>query len=89
VDLIVCDRAIGLLPTRRRVFGWNREGNIMKRFLGKLRDVLRDEQGTETLEWGLVCGLIVVGAIAAIALVGPKVTSMWNNVNNKIPNTAP
>jgi len=61
----------------------------MKRFLGKVRDVLRDEQGTETLEWGLVCGLIVVGAIAAISLVGPKVSRMWNNVNNKIPNTAP
>jgi len=45
----------------------------------------RDEQGTETLEWGLVCGLIVVGAIAAIALIGPKVTAMWTNINSKIP----
>jgi Flp pilus assembly pilin Flp len=46
---------------------------------------LRDEQGTETLEWGLVCGLIVVGAITAIGLIGPKVTKMWNDTNNKIP----
>jgi len=46
---------------------------------------LRDEQGTETLEWGLVCGLIVVGAILAITAIGPKVTSMWNDVNNQIP----
>jgi len=44
-----------------------------------------DESGTETLEWGLVCGLIVVGAITAIALIGPKVTAMWNDVNNGIP----
>lgn len=50
-----------------------------------LRGFVSSEEGTETLEWGLVCGLIVVGAIAAIALIGPKVTAMWNNVNSKIP----
>lgn len=53
--------------------------------IGKIRNLVRDEQGTETLEWGLVCGLIVVGAIAAIALIGPKVTAMWNNMNSQIP----
>ena len=41
----------------------------------------KDQRGTETLE----CGLIVVGAITAIALIGPKITSMWNDVNNTIP----
>jgi Flp pilus assembly pilin Flp len=45
----------------------------------------KDERGTETLEWGLVCGLIVVGAITAVALIGPKITDMWNDVNNEIP----
>jgi hypothetical protein len=35
--------------------------------------------------WGLVCGLIIIGAIAAIVLIGPKVTDMWNDVNNEIP----
>jgi Flp pilus assembly pilin Flp len=51
----------------------------------KLVAFLKDDSGTETLEWGLVCGLIVVGAITAIALIGPKVTTMWNNMNNAIP----
>jgi len=50
-----------------------------------LRGFISNEEGTETLEWGLVCGLLVVGAIAAIALIGPKVTAMWTNVNSKIP----
>jgi len=50
---------------------------------------LKDDAGTETLEWGLVCGLIVVGAITAIALIGPKVTNMWNDVNNQIPAPTP
>jgi len=51
--------------------------------------MLRDESGTETLEWGLVCGLIIVGAIMAIALIGPKVSDMWSDVDNAIPTAAP
>jgi pilus assembly protein Flp/PilA len=50
-----------------------------------LLSFLRDERGTETLEWGLVCGLIVVGAITAITLIGPKVAAMWDSVNAKLP----
>jgi len=57
----------------------------MKRITQWVGSFLRDEQGTETLEWGLVCGLIVVGAIVAITAIGPKVTDMWNDVNNEIP----
>jgi Flp pilus assembly pilin Flp len=83
------ESSIGFAPTRWSLNGWDREGNIMKRFLATLGTLLRDESGTETLEWGLVCGLIVVGAIAAIGFIGPKVTSMWNNINNKIPNATP
>ena len=45
----------------------------------------RSERGTETLEWGLICGLIVVGAIMAIVMIGPKVADMWSNVDNAIP----
>jgi len=53
------------------------------------RRILRDEGGTETLEWGLVCGLIIVGAIIAIAVIGPKVSDMWSDVDNAIPSAAP
>ncbi len=57
----------------------------MKRLMNQLVRFAKDEQGTETLEWGLVCGLIVVGAIVAIGLIGPKVTTMWNDTNAAIP----
>jgi len=57
----------------------------MKRIAKMVSGFMKDESGTETLEWGLVCGLIVVGAITAIALIGPKVQDMWNDVNNEIP----
>jgi Flp pilus assembly pilin Flp len=58
----------------------------MKTILQKVCGFVADESGTETLEWGLVCGLLVVGAITAIGFIGPKVTDMWNDVNNEIPN---
>ena len=61
----------------------------MKRARMLLIQFLNDERGTEALEWGLVCGLIVVGAITAIALIGPKVSDIWNNVNNEIPSKSP
>lgn len=53
--------------------------------LNALRRLVREEQGTESLEWGLICGLIVVGGIVAIAAIGPKVKTMWDNTNTAIP----
>jgi Flp pilus assembly pilin Flp len=50
-----------------------------------LKQLFTEEQGTETLEWGLVCGLIVVGAIIAITAIGPKVKGVWEASNNAIP----
>ena len=57
----------------------------MERTWKKVTSFLKDESGTETLEWGLVCGLIVVGAIVAIAAIGPKIKTMWDNTNTAIP----
>jgi len=57
----------------------------MKNVIKLLGRLIKDEAGTETLEWGLVCGLIVVGAIVAINSIGPKVTEMWTNMDAQIP----
>jgi Flp pilus assembly pilin Flp len=45
---------------------------------------VKDEAGTETLEWGLVCGLIVVAGITAIAAIGPKLKTLWTNSSTAI-----
>jgi len=57
----------------------------MKNFGKIVARLVSEERGTETLEWGLVCGLIVIGAIVAITAIGPKVTAMWNKVSAAIP----
>ena len=50
-----------------------------------IKKFIAEECGTETLEWGLVCALIVIGSIAAIKSVGPKIQTLWNSVNGTIP----
>jgi Flp pilus assembly pilin Flp len=73
---------------RRRVAGAHKQewdSQFEEIVMRKIVAFLKDESGTETLEWGLVCGLIVVGAIVAIAAIGPKVTDMWNDTNAAIP----
>ena len=56
----------------------------MRRTLRVLGELFRDERGTEVLEWGLVCGLIVVGSIVAIKAIAPKIHTMWLNVNASV-----
>jgi pilus assembly protein Flp/PilA len=53
----------------------------MKSLLHKL---VRDEQGGEVLEYALIAGLIIVGAIALITSVGGKVLARWQSVNNSM-----
>lgn len=55
--------------------------NTMKHILSVL---LKDERGGEVLEYALVAGLIVIGAIAAITTVGNKVLARWTSVQNSM-----
>jgi Flp pilus assembly pilin Flp len=45
---------------------------------------LRDDRGGEALEYALVAGLIVVGAIATIGCVGAKLVIRWNSANRSM-----
>ena len=54
---------------------------IMKNCFAKL---VKDEQGGEVLEYALIAGLIVVGAIALIAAVGDKVVARWTSMNSSL-----
>ena len=49
-----------------------------------LKALLQDEQGGEVLEYALIAGLIIVGAIALITSVGDKVLARWSSLNNSI-----
>jgi len=55
-------------------------GNVMQ----ILKKLVRDERGGEVMEYALIAGLIIVGAIALISSVGDKVLARWTSLNTSI-----
>jgi Flp pilus assembly pilin Flp len=49
-----------------------------------LNKVIRDEQGGEVLEYALIAGLIIVGAIAMVTAVGGKVVARWTTLDSSL-----
>ena len=49
-----------------------------------LKNLVRDENGGEVLEYALIAGLIIVAAIAVITSVGTKVLARWTSLNSSI-----
>ena len=56
----------------------------MRYFKNIIGTLVRDERGGEVLEYALVAGLIVIGAIAVIGSVGTKVLARWNSINSSM-----
>ncbi len=46
---------------------------------------IRDENGATAIEYGLIAALIAVVIIAAVTLVGQKLTNTFNSVGNTLP----
>ncbi len=59
-----------------------RGGKCMTAVLTRL---VRDDSGQDLIEYGLLVGIITVGAIGAIIAIGPKVATYFNNLNGKLP----
>lgn len=52
--------------------------------LRKVNQFFKDEAGGEVIEYALIAGLIIVGAIAVIASVGNKALARWTSVNSTL-----
>jgi prepilin peptidase CpaA len=46
---------------------------------------IREEEGQDLIEYGLLIGIITAGAITAIALIGPKVAGYFNALEADMP----
>lgn len=44
------------------------------------------ERGATAVEYGLICALIVLGAMGAITAFGSNAVAIWNNVSNEVSN---
>ena len=47
---------------------------------------VHEESGQDLIEYGLLIGIITVGAITAIIAIGPKVADYFNDTNALLPN---
>jgi Flp pilus assembly pilin Flp len=56
----------------------------MIRITKMLNRLIADENGAEVIEYALVLGLIVVGAIVIIGAFGTKVLARWGSVNSSM-----
>jgi pilus assembly protein Flp/PilA len=54
----------------------------MKNLLGRL---VREDEGQDLIEYGLLVGIITVASIAAIKLIGPKVAAYFTTLNTDLP----
>jgi pilus assembly protein Flp/PilA len=52
--------------------------NLFNRFV-------REDAGQDLIEYGLLIGIITVGAITAITAIGPKVTKYFVDLNAILP----
>lgn len=49
-----------------------------------LKRLFRSCKGATAVEYGLICALIVLGAMTAITGFGVKVMDMWNDIRNEV-----
>ena len=52
----------------------------MKKFM----QTLRDENGQGMVEYGLILGLIAIAVVAALALLGPKISTLFTKANSAL-----
>jgi pilus assembly protein Flp/PilA len=90
-NLMVADtylkRLKGLMFSKKNKLCISNKKIILRKEISMLEDInifALDEEGQGIVEYGLILGLIVVGAIAIMATMGGKITNMFNKVNNAI-----
>jgi len=52
----------------------------MKSIINSVRRLVNDEQGMETVEWGVMAALIVAALVTAIGTLGGNVLNKFNGL---------
>lgn len=48
--------------------------------------MLRDEQGTTAIEYGLIAGLLVIAIVGAMSSFANETNDMWSKVQTSVEN---
>jgi Flp pilus assembly pilin Flp len=58
----------------------NKKETVVKKICNRLSALLRDEQGMETVEWGVMAALIVAALVVAITTLGGNVLARFEDL---------
>ena len=50
-----------------------------------LAQFIREDEGQDLIEYGLLAGIITAAAVGAIVAIGPKVTTYFTTLNGNLP----
>ena len=50
-----------------------------------IKKILKDESGQGMVEYGLILGLVAVAAIAALILLGPRISALFTTATDALP----
>lgn len=57
----------------------------MRKFLGTLKKLGKDEEGAALIEYTVLLGIMLVAVIATIILVGGWISTQWINLQAALP----
>jgi pilus assembly protein Flp/PilA len=57
---------------------------MFKMYTNYLKALVNNKKGQGMVEYGLIISLIAVAVIAALAILGPKIADLFNNVANEV-----
>lgn len=52
--------------------------------LAKLKSLWKEERGQGMTEYGLILALLVIGVIAVLVVMGPKLVAKFQNVSDNL-----
>jgi len=61
----------------------------MKYLASRIGRFLSDEQGTESLEWALICGIIVLAGAAVYGTIRTNLSTLWTSVDTQVQTAMP
>lgn len=57
-----------------------KERVVMAQVIELFDRIVREDEGQDMVEYGILLGILAVAGIAAVIVLGPKITTLWNNV---------
>ncbi|XKH61077.1 hypothetical protein LG290_04800 [Halomonas sediminis] len=60
----------------------------MNKLMQGIERFWKDEEGAETVEWVLVCALLVAGFVAGYAALGENISGVFTAIANKLSTSA-